>query len=363
MSAASPSLVSIPVVDVRDGGPVRHAAEGRARARALRDDCVTWLPLPMRPLLPAMDLCARRWLRRSCSPYVGDVEAIAAALGFPGIWFLNGSYEWGCTTVARDEDGVPWLARTLDWPFPGLGRHIEVARMRGSAGEFTNVTWPGYAGTLTAMAPGRFAAAINQAPLWRRTRTPWLRPYDLALNAMRTWPVRFCPPDHLLREVFETCRDFGAAKRRLETVPVARPVIFTLIGCARGERCVIERTEEAFATRTDDTSAANDWLHSTPPWEARVCATLLLKSSSTEAAANSQSRRAALSSWPQSFARADFDWVTPPVLNPFTRLAVDMCAADGTLRVVGYEPETPGALPRPATEMCELIPSAAGVPA
>jgi hypothetical protein len=140
-------------------------------------------------------------------------------------------------------------------------------------------------------------------------------------------------------------------------------VIFTLIGCARGERCVIERTEEAFATRTDDTSAANDWLHSTPPWEARVCATLLLKSSSTEAAANSQSRRAALSSWPQSFARADFDWVTPPVLNPFTRLAVDMCAADGTLRVVGYEPETPGALPRPATEMCELIPSAAGVPA
>src|SRR5436305_1411976 len=130
MSAASPSLVSIPVVDVRDGGPVRHAAERRARARALRDACVAGLPLAMR--------------------------------------------------------------------------------------------------------------------LWRRTRTPWLRPYDLALNAMRTWPVRFCPPDHLLREVFETCRDFGTAKRRLETVPVARPVIFTLIGCARGERCVIERTEEAF---------------------------------------------------------------------------------------------------------------------
>jgi hypothetical protein len=46
------------------------------------------------------------------------------------------------------------------------------------------------------------------------------------MNALRTWPIRFCPPDHLLREVFETCRDFGAARRRLETVPVARPVIF-----------------------------------------------------------------------------------------------------------------------------------------
>ena len=113
--------------DVRDGGPVRHAAEGRARARALRDDCVTWLAPPARLLLPAMDGFARRWLRRSRSPYVADVETIAATLRFPGIWFLNSSYEWGCTTAARDEGGVPWLARTLDWPFPGLGRHIEIA--------------------------------------------------------------------------------------------------------------------------------------------------------------------------------------------------------------------------------------------
>jgi hypothetical protein len=36
-----PDLVSIPVVDVREGGAVRHATEGSARARALRDDCLT----------------------------------------------------------------------------------------------------------------------------------------------------------------------------------------------------------------------------------------------------------------------------------------------------------------------------------
>jgi hypothetical protein len=290
-----------------------------------------------------------------------DLEAIAVALGFPGIWFLNGTYQWGCTAVARDEGGVPWLARTLDWPFRGLGRHIELPRMRGGAGEFVNVTWPGYAGALTALAPGRFAAAINQAPLWRRTRKPWLRPYDLAVNALRTWPIRFRPPDHLLREVFETCRDFGAAKRRLETVPVARPVIFTLIGCERGERCVIERTEEGFASRTEDTSTANDWLRSTTPWEARVCATLLLKSSPEEATAHSRARREALLSWPQPFARSDFAWVTPPVLNPFTRIAVEMCAASGTLRAVGYEPEPGGTLPRRATQVREL--AVAGLPA
>jgi hypothetical protein len=226
--------------------------------------------------------------------------------------------------------------------------------MCGPAGEFINVTWPGYAGVLTALAPGRFAAAINQAPLWRRTRKPWLRPYDLAVNALRTWPIRFRPPDHLLREVFETCRHFGEAKRRLETVPVARPVIFTLIGCERGERCVIERTEEGFASRAEDTSTANDWLRSTTPWEARVCATLLLKSSREEATAHSRARREALSSWPQPFARSDFAWVTPPVLNPFTRIAVEMCAANGTLRAVGYESEPGSPLPRQATQVREL---------
>jgi len=58
------------------------------------------------------------------------------------------------------------------------------------------------------------------------------------------------PPDHLLRNVFETCKTFREARQRLETTPVARPVIYTLVGCERGERCVIERTEEAYAVAT-----------------------------------------------------------------------------------------------------------------
>jgi hypothetical protein len=293
-------------------------------------------------------------LQRSRTPYLADAESIAAALGFSGIWFLNGSYEWGCTALARDEDGAPWLARTLDWPFPNIGRRIEITRMRGAAGEFLNVTWPGYVGTLTAMAPGRFAAAINQAPLWRRTRKPWLRPYDLAANALRTWRIRHCPPDHLLREVLETCRNFGDARRKLETVPIARPVIFTLVGCERGERCVIERTEDSFDSRAEDTAAANDWLRSTARWEARVAPNVLLTRSSEEAAARSRVRQQALAAWPQSFARAGFGWVTPPVLNPFTRIAVEMCAANGTLRAVGYELEEGNALARPVTQVLDL---------
>ena len=113
-------------------------------------------------------------------------------------------------------------------------------------------------------------------------------------------------------------------------------MIFTLVGCEHGERCVIERTEEGFASRVEDTSAANDWLESKPPWEARVCATRLLTSSPEEAPQQLRPARGARA-WPQPFGERDFAWVRPPVLNPFTRIAVEMCPASGTLRVAGYE--------------------------
>src|SRR5262245_25439110 len=210
-------VAAIPVVDIRSGGPVRWATERADRARALRDECVAWLPRAAAAMLPTVDAVTRRWLERSCSPYVGEIEAIAQSRNYSGIWFLNGCYQWGCTALAREQAGAPWLARTLDWPFPGLGRYLEIAYMQGPAGVFDNVGWPGYVGALTASAPGRFAAAINQAPLRRRTRHPWLRPYDMTLNAVGTWRIRHIPPDHLLRKVFESCVSYSEAKHWLET--------------------------------------------------------------------------------------------------------------------------------------------------
>ena len=346
-------LAPIPIVDVRDDGPVRHATEGRVRARALRDECVDWLPRAAAGLLPAIDSITRRWLLRSRSPYAAEVHAIAAELGFPGIWFLNGCYQWGCTALACEQGGAPWLVRTLDWPFPGLGRRLEVARMRGAAGDFDNVTWPGYVGILTASAPGRFAACINQAPMRRRTRLPWLRPYDIALNAWQTWGIRSIPPDHLLREVFETCKTFGEAKDRLETTPIARPVIYTLVGCHQGERCVIERTQDGFASRDHDTAAANNWLRSRPSWEARVGPEALFTRTFDEAAENSRTRRVYLQAWPDPFV-GEFGWVSPPVLNSQTRFAVEMCPATGVLRAIGYEQTKGQELPEPVTLACEL---------
>jgi hypothetical protein len=348
------SLPLIPVIDVREGGPLRHAQEGRARVRALRDEALAWFPRGTRMLAPALDRVARHWLTRSHGPYVAEIAAIAAAVGIPGIWFLNNSYQWCCTALAREEGAAPWLVRTLDWPCDGLGRRVEVARMRGPAGEFFNVTWPGFVGALTATAPGRFAAAINQAPLFRRSEHPWLRPLDLAANGISTFVrVRHMPPDHLLRRAFETCRSYAGARRMLESVPVARPVIFTLAGCAAGERCVIERTEEGHVTRAE-TAAANDWRHSAPPWEGRVAANLTLTATFAEAAANSRARREALAGWSGRLPTPAFDWVTPPVLNAYTRVAVEMCPREGILRVLGYERGAGGQLPTPTTQVCEV---------
>jgi len=353
-STAAP-FPTIALVDVRDGGPVRHARERAAVAQSLRNDCLAWFHPAAVALLPFLDRMARRWLERSDAPYVADIEAIAAALGFPGVWLLNGSYQWGCTALARDEAGAPWLARTLDWPFPGLGRNAEVAHQRGAAGDYFSVTWPGYVGVLTAMAPGRFAASINQAPLWRRTTHPRLRVYDIAANALNTWRhIRHVPPDQLLRAVFEDCDDFAAARRRLETTPIARPVIYTLAGVRPGEHCVIERTEEGFSTRATATCAANDWQESRDGWEGRVGADVVMTCSREEAGAASRRRRDALAGWSGMFGGDSFGWVVPPVLNRFTRLAIEMCVASGTLRVVGYECEPGAAEARRATQVTSV---------
>ena len=105
----------------------------------------------------------------------------------------------------------------------------------------------------------------------RHTLHRWLRGYDFARNAYAVWRSDdLMPPDQLLRQTFELCADFAAARRMLETTPVSRPVIYVLVGPTAGERCVIERTETGFDTRENDTSAANDWLPRRPGWEGRI---------------------------------------------------------------------------------------------
>jgi len=350
----APVLSEIPVVDVRDGGPPRHARQSPGEARALRDACLGFFPRAALPLVPLLDRALQRWLKRSCSPYLAEIEQIAAELDFSGVWLLNASYQWGCTSLAGEHDGAPWLLRTLDWPFRGLGRYAAVAQLRGECGDFFSVTWPGYVGALTAMAPKRFAACVNQAPMRRRTAHRWLRPYDFGVNALAVGrSAELMPPDQLLRRIFESREDFAAARQMLEAVPVARPVIYTLIGCTANERCVIERTETGFVTREEETSAANDWVPCRPGWEGRIGTRRFLTSSFADAGSYSRARRESLKTWAGALSAPSFDWVREPVLNPYTRLAVAMCPASGILRAVGYD-RSDALLPEPVTRIREI---------
>jgi hypothetical protein len=72
------------------------------------------------------------------------------------------------------------------------------------------------------------------------------------------------------------------------------------------------------------------------------------------ATANSRARCTSLAGWNGAVATDSFGWIAPPVLNPFTRIAVEMCPATGTLRTVGYELPAGREFPEPATQPREV---------
>ncbi len=291
-------------------------------ALAVRDACIGWLPLG--GLLAWLgDPVMKRWMRR-ISPYAAEIDAIARAVNRPGIWLLHGAYLFGCTALADETETGPRLRRTLDWPFPGLGRLVEVMRRESGAGPYFSVTWPGFVGVLTAVAPGRFAASINQAPMRQRTL---LWP-DYALNALAGLRSTALPPEHLLRQVFETCMTFEEARHLLEKTPVARPALFTLVGCKPGERMVIEREGDIVRTYAQDIVVANDWQEPRAGWRPRCPGGGI-------PVENNRNRRAALAAW--AGRGTDVEWVSGAVLNVCTRVSVEMSPATGELVVAGWE--------------------------
>jgi len=343
-------LPEIRVFDAREVGPVGFAAARRMEMLRLREACIGPLTPLAHPVLAGIDRMAQRWLHRSGSPYANEVDAIAAIARATGVHLLNTSYEWGCTALAAPAPAgdSARLLRTLDWSYPGLGRMVEVVRQTGAAGDFWNVTWPGAVGVLTAVAPGRFAAAINQAPAERRVAAFDTSTIDGLLNIWDTWLGEGRTPAlHLLRRVFETAPDFATARARLEHTPIANPTIYSLVGLSPNESCVIERTRTGHFTRAGVASAANAWRYGTFPGHWRAIA-----ESSDDEGQDSHERSEMI----ERFAgkeTGDFAWVAPPILNGNTRLAVEADPNRKTLRLRGYEQSGPDTA-LPATAILDL---------
>ncbi|HUH83610.1 MAG TPA: hypothetical protein VLX85_03315, partial [Stellaceae bacterium] len=311
--------------------------------------------LAAHPLLPLAarlgDRASRRWLERQNDPYLPEIRHIAERLGRPGAFFLNIIYEWACSTsVAPDPAGRGMrLIRVLDWGLTGIGRYLVLARFATAVGPFVSATWPGYAGVLTAMAPGRFAAAINQAP---RLPQSGIGAIDEVLNRWRMLRLEGAlPSPHLLRRVCETARDYAAALAILadERIKLAMPALFILSGIAEGEGAVVEawgnerRIHPATAARDLTVGVANDWLNRewrgsprrhAAEWEKRV-----------KPRENNRIRRDAVC----ALQRGDFAGaasLAAPVLNGHTVLVAAMNAATGALTVEALD-HVVGAGPMP----------------
>ncbi len=325
-------LKRIDLVRLDERGLVGLAGDREGEARAIVDLCVAFFPRLLRWTFPIGDRVAGRWLQCNETPYRHEIDAIARRLSFSGTHLMNTAYEWGCTSaVVKDNaDGAPKIIRTLDWPFSGLGRYTIVVRQSGSAGPFLHVTWPGASGVLTGVACGRFAASLNMGPLRRRTAGELLRFIDYGVNATETYfTCRSMPPTHLLRLAFEQAGCFDDAVSLLTQTPVARPVIFTVGGMRPDDAVIIERMPAEATIRRDVPATANDWVPPRRGWEGRSM-------SNGDGADDCRNRMRALAA--NDGKTEPFGWLSPPVRNGLTRLAVEAEPVSGVLRVRGYEP-------------------------
>jgi len=327
--------MEIPVTDVGTGGAAALYDAHPERCAALLATA-----LAAHPLLPLAvrlsDRASERWLARQQDPYLAEIRHIAERLGRPGVYFFNIVYEWACSTSAAPDptgSGMRHI-RVLDWGLAGIGHHLVLARHWSPAGPFLNATWPGYVGVLTAMAPGRFAAAINQAP---RIPVSGARLVDEAVNRWRMLRLADAlPAAHLLRRVCESAPDYKTALAMLadERIALAMPALFSLSGIARGEGAVIEalgakrRVHRAAPEQGFTIGVANDWLAQGWPGKPRRHAAEWEKRVSPSA--NNRIRRTAV----EALQHSDFAGaaqLAPPVLNGHTVLVAAMNAARGTI--------------------------------
>jgi hypothetical protein len=314
---------AIPLIDVGEGGFDKVALAYPKRLRAIH-------ALAEKKLfgkgLGILDNVCRKWATKGTLPYRLELDGVSAALdGDPGAYLINLAFEMGCTTGAiPDPEGGMRLLHTMDWNLEGLGRMFVAARRHAPAGLWVNITWPGYVGCLQGVAPGRFAAAINHAPL------PAKGPPAIAwpLSKLRWYGQKGIPPSFLLRKVFDECPDFYSAIEMIEKTPICYPAIFSILGPEEGEFVIIERTEAAKSTQKRAPAVTNHWLNK--------------EFSGTVTAFQSNERLVAMKSRITKGIN-DSEWLAHPILNADTRIAVDLNPVTGRMRLRGYngvEPAT-----------------------
>lgn len=281
-----------------------------------------------------MDRKAQQWLERTNAPYKEEVQKIADETGIENLHLLNLRYEWGCTTAViggEQQDEGPVMYRSMDWPPDGMGNKVILARHETEQGAYWNIAYPGYVGVVQGVAPGRFAVAINQAPIPYKGLS---RFGDRSLDMVRMWQSDDVQPTILLRQVFEQCANYKQAVDMLASKPLCISAIFSVTGIDKNEQCIIERQRTDAVVHEGTGCIGNHWLPG--KWRGR------------EQNATSYERVVRMND-NLSLDKRDFKWLVPPVLNDETRLAFEANAKTGHLVVQGWEGV------EPATQKHDLI--------
>ncbi|MGL4396288.1 MAG: hypothetical protein ACRCS9_07110 [Hyphomicrobium sp.] len=320
-------LPAIPVIETGRDFPIATLRHYKDKAHALFDAATRRYPARV---LMSLDRVSRAWLVKWNNPHLDEIDCVARVLGRPGTYFFSVNYEWGCTCRAAPdaENTSARLVRVLDWMTPGLGRNLVAARVSGApAGPFAILTWPGYTGVLQVMAPGRFSAALNQAPMQVASGLYYM---DWAVNRRRVWSMPHQTPAHLLRAVSEESDTFADALARLTRTPLSTPAIFTLAGTDPHELAVIERKENDARVREGRHVAANHWEAAGWSGHAR--------------GVDSAGRARRMHQITPDLDPA-FPWLQPPILNDHTRLVMVADAKQGRMVAQGYEADGPATEP------------------
>ena len=169
-----------------------------------------------------------------------EIESLATALDMPAgdVALCNLYYDalkvvLGCTAFAVDVGGAILHARNLDWSTENasLARYSAVTHfIGGPVGPFRTIGWPGFIGTFSGVAAGRFAVTLNAV---------------LSLEqAQLATPVVL-----MLRTVLEEARSFDEAAAILSDTLLPCDCLLLLTGTRSGEIVVIERTPTRHAVR------------------------------------------------------------------------------------------------------------------
>lgn len=132
----------------------------------------------------------------------------------------------GCTAFAVDTPKGPLHARNLDWWTENniLRDYTTIMDFsRDGALLFQAVSWPGFIGVLSGLAPGRFAITLNA-----------VSSHEQACLAQ--------PVTLLLRQVFEQAGSYEEAVKMLATEKIVSDCLLLVTGTKQGQLAVIERT-------------------------------------------------------------------------------------------------------------------------